>query len=56
MTRCIDCGRTAHEECCDICHRVARALARMAENLGFEETAREMRALLEEVNPEAVNQ
>ena len=55
MTRCIDCGRT-DEPCCEICHRVARALARMAENLGYEETAREMRSLLEEVNSEAANQ
>ena len=56
MKRCVDCGRLPDEDHCSICHRVARALARMAENLGYPETAREMRELLEEVNPEAVNQ
>jgi hypothetical protein len=53
--RCISCGRLPSEECCDVCHRVARAVARLADNLGYEETAREMRELYE-VNTEEVNQ
>jgi hypothetical protein len=53
--RCDICGRP--DDHCEICHRVARAVARLADHLGYEETAREMRELYEDTpNTEVVNQ
>jgi recombinational DNA repair protein RecR len=53
MIRCTVCGRLPQDEHCEICHRVARAVARLAYAIGYDETGDEM---MELVNTEAVNQ
>jgi hypothetical protein len=52
--RCDVCGRHPEKTHADFCEKVARAVARLADNLGYEETAREMRELYE-VNTEEAN-
>jgi recombinational DNA repair protein RecR len=46
MTRCTVCGRPPAEEHCEICHRVARAVAKLAYAIGYDETGDEMMELV----------